>query len=562
MNLIILIILLTSISFCIGLSKLELHCNFSKYMFNFFKHNEKYLLNLEQRNNIQPVELEDLNTYGAALKTHGEIIMAMLDALRPFTKRTTAKDLMAINLYLNNVSGSLNFITRNCSGKYNRNLSNVLRGYQLHHRTIVDDLNEFINKKCTNVTVDEDFIKCPDYNKSGIYNIKDLPKFSEKLKNRFKNFDTNNTTTTGNENKVFNILRTFLKSKNYKSLDPKNLLFFDLLNHNVDNQDKQSTSINSNKNLDLLRYATFKIKCPNESFLNISDVFQYMLYSFDVKNLLTFQELVLAASIQPLVLIARTFSQFANNLSISVDHKFIKRKEINFAKLVNVGEEIIKNLGLIIHLKMFKFGPENMLNTIFNVLKEVVSRLSHEIVGNSFILKSSIQHMYSYLRSNKLQCTIGIIDINKKINVFNFHSLFSIIKQYSQKVTAYITELKTFKELYSNLHSTYYVAFFLAGKNKNFIHDDIIEYICNQSSYTNLYSQNNKTDIQTESQIKVDKNDNFAFDVEDMVFLYTDSVKRSETTNQQVESVSCANPDSQSKNRPEYIKDYLPFNIS
>ncbi|XP_050521353.1 uncharacterized protein LOC126894396 isoform X25 [Daktulosphaira vitifoliae] len=561
MNLIILIILLTSISFCIGLSKLELHCNFSKYMFNFFKHNEKYLLNLEQRNNIQPVELEDLNTYGAALKTHGEIIMAMLDALRPFTKRTTAKDLMAINLYLNNVSGSLNFITRNCSGKYNRNLSNVLRGYQLHHRTIVDDLNEFINKKCTNVSVDEDFINCPDYNKSGIYNIKDLPTFSEQLKNRFKNVDTKNTTTTVNENKVFNILLTSLNSKKYKTLDPKNLLFFDLLNHDVDNQDKQSTSIKSNKNLDLLRYATFKIKCPNDSFLNISDIFQYMLYSFDVDNMITFQELVMAASIQPLIAVARTYSQFANNLSICVDQKRIKRKEINFATLVSVGEEVIKNLGLIIHLKMFKSGPENVLNTIFNVLKEVVSRLNHEIVGNSFILKSPILTMYSFLRSNKLECTIGMNDSNMKINMCNFDSVFSIIKQYSQKVTAYITELKTFKELYSNLHSAYYLPFFYVGKNKNFIHDDIIEYVCNQSSYTNLFNQNNEIDIQGETQMEVNKNNDYEFDVEDLVNnLYTDIVESTETTNQQVESVSCANPKSQSKNRPEYIKDYLPFN--
>ncbi|XP_050521336.1 uncharacterized protein LOC126894396 isoform X8 [Daktulosphaira vitifoliae] len=568
MNLIILIILLTSISFCIGLSKLELHCNFSKYMFNFFKHNEKYLLNLEQRNNIQPVELEDLNTYGAALKTHGEIIMAMLDALRPFTKRTTAKDLMAINLYLNNVSGSLNFITRNCSGKYNRNLSNVLRGYQLHHKTIVDDLNKFINKKCTNVTVDEDFIKCPDYNKSGIYSIKDLPTFSEKLKNRFKNFDTKNTTTTVNENNVFNLVLTSLNSKKFKNLDPKNLLLFDLLHHNIDNrpfsihnQDKHTTSIKINKNLDLLRYATFKIKCPNDSFLNISDIFQYMLYSFDVDNMIIFQQLVMAASIQPLIVVARTFSQFANILSISVDQKNIKRKEINFATLVKVGEEIIKNLGLIIHLKMFKSGPENMLNTIFNVLKEVVSRLNHEIVGNSDILKTPVQFMCSFLRSNKLECTIGIIDINKKINVFNFHSIFSIIKQYSQKVTAYITELKTFKELYSNLHSTYYLAFFDVGKNKNFIHDDIIEYVCNQSSYTNLFNQNNEIDIQGETQMEVNKNNDYEFDVEDLVNnLYTDIVESTETTNQQVESVSCANPKSQSKNRPEYIKDYLPFN--
>ncbi|XP_050521361.1 uncharacterized protein LOC126894396 isoform X32 [Daktulosphaira vitifoliae] len=377
MNLIILIILLTSISFCIGLSKLELHCNFSKYMFNFFKHNEKYLLNLEQRNNIQPVELEDLNTYGAALKTHGEIIMAMLDALRPFTKRTTAKDLMAINLYLNNVSGSLNFITRNCSGKYNRNLSNVLRGYQLHHKTIVDDLNKFINKKCTNVTVDEDFIKCPDYNKSGSLN-----------------FITRNCSGKYNQN-LSNVLRGY-------QLHHRTIV--DDLNEYI------------NK------------KCTN----------------------------------------------------VTVDEDFIKCPDYNKSGSLNF---ITRNCS----------GKYN-------------------------------QNLSNVLRGYQLHHRTIVDDLNEYIN---------------KKCTNVTLDEHFIK---------------CPDYNKS-------EYICNQSSYTNLYSQNNKTDIQTESQIKVDKNDNFAFDVEDMVNnLYTDIVESSETTNQQVESVSCANPESQSKNRPEYIKDYLLFN--
>ncbi|XP_050521340.1 uncharacterized protein LOC126894396 isoform X12 [Daktulosphaira vitifoliae] len=566
MNLIILIILLTSISFCIGLSKLELHCNFSKYMFNFFKHNEKYLLNLEQRNNIQPVELEDLNTYGAALKTHGEIIMAMLDALRTFSTDSTANDLMAINLYLNNVSGSLNFITRNCSGKYNQNLSNVLRGYQLHHRTIVDDLNEYINKKCTNVTVDEDFIKCPDYNKSGIYNIKDLPKISEQLKNRFKNYNTNNTTLMVNKNEIFNALLSSLNSTKYNDFNPKNLLFFDLLNHNVDNKlitidnhDKQNTSIESKKNLDLLRYARVKFKCPDESFLNLTDVFQYMLYSFKGQNMLTFQELVIAASIKPLIALARTFSQFTNNLSKSFNERIMQKKYVNFEKLVDVGVEIIKSLNIIIHHKMFIGGPENLLNTLLDVLKEIVARYKYKIADNSLKLKSIIVAVSALLKSNKLDYTIGN-DMSQNINGTNYDSIFSTIEQYSRKVSFYVTELKKFKQLFIIVHETYFFKYLYVSRNKNFIVDDIIEYICNQRSYTNLFNKNNVIDIQTETKTEVDKNDDFTFDIEDSINnLYTEIVESSETSNQEVDFVSCTIPESQTKNRPEYIKDYLLF---
>ncbi|XP_050521343.1 uncharacterized protein LOC126894396 isoform X15 [Daktulosphaira vitifoliae] len=566
MDLFILIILLKSISFCIGLSKLELHCNFSKYMLNFFKHNEKYLLHLEKRNNIQPVDFEDLNTYGKALKTHGEIIMAMLDTLRPFSKRSTAHDLMSINLYLNNVSGSLNFITRNCSGKYNRNLSNVLRGYQLHHRTIVDELNEFINNKCTNVTVDEDFIKCPDYNKSGIYNIKDLPKIAEKLKNRFTNYNVNNTATMVNINEIFNALLSSLNSNKYNDFDPKNLLFFYLLNDNVDHRpftinsnDVQFTLLKNKKKLDLLRYATVKFKCPNNTYLNITDVFQYMLYSFNAQNMITFQELVITATIQPIIKLVRIYNLNLKNLSSFVSNAIIKKNEINFFKIVKIGVEIVKNLDCIIHLNILNEYPESLLYALLKESKNIISCYKNNILYQSNTMTNIVNTVQRFLKSNRLDITFGTTFPENFIE-YNFDSLFSIVEDYSQKVTAYITGLKSFKQIYKIVNKTYYFKYFYVSRNKNFFCDDVIEYICNQRSYTNLFNKNNVIDIQTETKTEVDKNDDFTFDIEDSINnLYTEIVESSETSNQEVDFVSCTIPESQTKNRPEYIKDYLLF---
>ncbi|XP_050521371.1 uncharacterized protein LOC126894402 isoform X2 [Daktulosphaira vitifoliae] len=561
MNLIILIILLKSLSSCIGLSPIELQCNFSKYMLNFFNHNEKYLLNLEQRNNIQPVDLEDLNTYGAVLKTHGEIIMAMLDALRPLSSLSTANDLMAINLYLNNVSGSLNFITRNCSGKYNRNLSNVLNGYRLHHRTIVDELNEFISSSCTNITVDENFIKCPDYNKSGKYNIKYLPKIAEKLKSRFTNYNTNNMIYS---NDVFNALFSSLNSKKYNDFDPKNLLFFDLLNHDVDHRPltidgQKFILMKSNRKLDFVRYAIVKFKCPDKSYLNITDIFHYMLYNFNAQNMFTFQELVKAASIQPLVALVRSYSLFCEKLWTSFDERKINKNDINFDKIVIIGEEIIKNLDIIINITILTKSLETMLSTVSNDIKNVTERYKRKILNNSNIFKSIVKAMRTFLRNNKLNYTIGS-DFNVNIDKFNFNPLFLNIEQYSQSVTAYITELKRFKQLFKIAQETYYCTFFLVSGNKKFIHNDIIEYICNQRSYTNLFNKNNVIDIQTETKTEVDKNDDFTFDIEDSINnLYTEILESNETSNQEEDFVSCTIPESQTKNRPEYIKDYLLF---
>ncbi|XP_050521357.1 uncharacterized protein LOC126894396 isoform X29 [Daktulosphaira vitifoliae] len=544
MDLLALIILIKSISFCVGLSYLELHCNFSKYMLNFFKHNEKYLLHLEKRNNIQPVELEDLNTYGAALKTHGEIIMAMLDALRTFSTDSTANDLMAINLYLNNVSGSLNFITRNSSGKYDQNLLNVLNGYKLHHQIIVDDLNEFINSSCTNVTVVEEFVKCPDYNTLKEYNIKDLPKISEQLKKRLTNYDINNTAIMINKNEVFNALNSSLKLDQYKDLNPKNLLFFDLFNYDVHNE-----------NFDLFGYATLKIKCPDKSYLNIIDVFQYMLYSFNVPNMITFQSLVKAVSMQPLMALIRTFIMFAKKLSNAVNLGNIKKDELNFDKILKVGEVLVKNLDIINHNKIFMGNKELMLNIISEELKSIIFCCKCKIVHNSIISKTIEKFVRKFLRENRLDYTIGTA-INYEISRSNFYSLFSIIEKFSQKVTLYTRVLKIIMPIFTILHKTYPFVYICVSRNKNFIEYDNIEYICNQKNYKNLFSRNNEIDIGTERLIEVHKKDDFVFDVEDLINnLYTDIVENNETIN--IESTM---PESQSKNTPKYIKDYLLFN--
>ncbi|XP_050544813.1 uncharacterized protein LOC126907511 isoform X2 [Daktulosphaira vitifoliae] len=93
--------------FSISLDPLELHCNFSKHLFNYFKHSEKYLYNFE--NNISELELRN---YGTAVQSHGEIVMIMLDSLQEMDEEYIASDIMTINLYLNNVSGSINMIAK------------------------------------------------------------------------------------------------------------------------------------------------------------------------------------------------------------------------------------------------------------------------------------------------------------------------------------------------------------------------------------------------------------------------------------------------------------------
>ncbi|XP_050534511.1 uncharacterized protein LOC126901793 isoform X2 [Daktulosphaira vitifoliae] len=84
----------------------ERHCNFSRYMLNYFKLNEHYLLQMYK--NFDMYTKEDLKKYGRAFQTHGDVVLLMIEDLHKINKNIVAYDLMTVNLYLNNNSGSIN----------------------------------------------------------------------------------------------------------------------------------------------------------------------------------------------------------------------------------------------------------------------------------------------------------------------------------------------------------------------------------------------------------------------------------------------------------------------
>ncbi|XP_050548150.1 uncharacterized protein LOC126909763, partial [Daktulosphaira vitifoliae] len=96
------IISLININLTLGLSFNNLQCNFSKYWLNYFNHNKQYLNEISE--NIELYDVHSLCKYGDAIKTHGELVLVMLDVLREADKKLYSKELMSLNLYLNNVS--------------------------------------------------------------------------------------------------------------------------------------------------------------------------------------------------------------------------------------------------------------------------------------------------------------------------------------------------------------------------------------------------------------------------------------------------------------------------
>ncbi|XP_050544540.1 uncharacterized protein LOC126907366 [Daktulosphaira vitifoliae] len=261
----------------ISMDLIELHCNFSKYFFNYFKYSEQYLLNF--KNTISELELRN---YGLAIKTHDEIIMIMLDALWNIKEEYIAEDLMTINLYLNNVSGSLNMIAKNENGEFSRAESsqNLLQGYKLIIRSIVERLEYFINSKCLDVSFKNNFISYTYFKVPPISCMPDiLLRILEQLKNNIfiviKEYllwyDVNDDEILKSYTVIVKHLALSFRKQSYNNFYPKNLLFYDLMETRSNlsmlelssgSQAKQTASYIENNQinvlLDMLRSVQFK----------------------------------------------------------------------------------------------------------------------------------------------------------------------------------------------------------------------------------------------------------------------------------------------------------------
>ncbi|XP_050522888.1 uncharacterized protein LOC126895260 [Daktulosphaira vitifoliae] len=570
MSISILIKFFNLLSFSLALSHLELHCNFSNYMLNFFKHNEKYLIKLEKQNKIFPVTLNELKTYGEALQTHGNIVMAMLDALHLMDLKSIPNDLMTINLYFNNVSGSLMFVARNNVGNYDMNHTNIIKGYKMLHQVMVERLENFINNHCLEVTVEEEFIKCPDYNTPGNYNIKFLRSIAGNLKNRITNSnqnlnDYNEHDVKLKESEVLSVLISSLKSNSYRNFDPKNLFFYDLFSrqdnkqfHMIDINNLVHCIMENGDVIDLLRYTTYKEKCSDSVFSTVFCVFRYILYSFDSTYVLKFQELMLTASFQPLGVLIRSYCLFVKNYITSVKLQAIKLNKLNKKQLITIGESIVNNLNCFLELDLYRGFSLNIITKTYNSLNKLINYYEQTNVHYDQTLDripASIRH---FLMINKL-CHSNSFFKARTVGDGNVYSIYSKIEKYSLKVSEYITRLKNFKNMFDTINNTYYFEYLYIRKYKDFINDYNRKYICNIDKYTDFYKKQ-KDEVKTTVDQVV--NDEFEFDVDDLINdFYFDFDVSQEIQNHQFKQTTNETSKREPVFSPKYMTDYIPYNL-
>ncbi|XP_050545732.1 uncharacterized protein LOC126907992 isoform X2 [Daktulosphaira vitifoliae] len=385
------------INFSTAMEYMELNCNFSKYILNYFKHNEKYLLKLEEdKTNISK---RDLKMYGKAIQSHGEIVIAMLEALRSEERENYPSPLMDVNLYLNNVSGSVEMNFKNKNGKFeksNRKL-NLLNGFLMIHKAMVERLENCVNNICSDVSFDEVFTNCPDFNEMKDYRINFLPRVVEKLKNRLSknNFRLKDERLNLNTSEVFRILEIALKNDSRWDFHPKKLLYYDLMmGHQIFDERNLTSDVQCRKLpevkehralnvLDYFKFAPLQYKCPDDSYLTLFDIFRHMKYNFDSKQLQGYQELVLASTIRPILILVRMYVVFLKKIIIFSKHFTNNTNRNNLNEIYNnmsiIGSIIIKQIEDFNNLSLFKIQPktylDNLCNDIRNILNEERKRL-------------------------------------------------------------------------------------------------------------------------------------------------------------------------------------------
>ncbi|XP_050545340.1 uncharacterized protein LOC126907788 isoform X3 [Daktulosphaira vitifoliae] len=500
------IISLLHIHLTLGLSFYYLQCNFLMYMLNYFNHNNRYLIEMSE--NIKKYDVHSLSKYGDAIKTHGEIVLVMLDVLRNADKTLYSTELMSVNLYLNNVSEYIDFYAKNNDGIYDLSdqSSSILKGYKMVHDFFLEQFKKKIIKLCKNVIYDQIFIYSPDYNESGEYTLENIQCVTKKLKNRllqtdkYQN-DTDYYTKKLGLSKVYNVFSKAIKRSKYWEFLPKNLIYYDLMTRNCEisekeimrsSQDKQYPLLINGRNdnvLDIIRFAPLAIKCKDKSSFTLFDIFRYVKYTFYRKDIEVFHTLILTATFRPIAILVRLFIRVLCSSTYIYDFHSSQKEPLKFYKnIISVGERIIECFQQFVNMNLFGDGPTDVF---FSFSKKTSKCLNNFINKNKLNLKLStielIQELKSFLYNNKFE----FIYLSGLVTKDIINNCFNELVENLNQVEEYLANLDSQKEFFKVTIKTFNINHMLDIKYTHVFNRFIIRELCKTKDiYTMLYKFN------------------------------------------------------------------------
>ncbi|XP_050527770.1 uncharacterized protein LOC126897873 isoform X2 [Daktulosphaira vitifoliae] len=468
------------------------HCNFSRYMLNFFKHNEQYLLHLDK--NLEKVTEEDLNKYDKAVKYHGKIVILMIKELYYDHNDYYLSDLMTVNMYLNNISGSLIVIYKDeaVNNIKNNKVFLSLKGLKLLNHTMIKCLDNYIKFNCTEEPIML-FVEYPiNLIPSHILNIDQLSIATKCL------------------------MRKLLKEINYKKIKnrdrqlfhPKNILFYNIMtkesekNLTIGTKSKRRQNLEDGKPidvLDLLRFVPLNIKCADETHLTLLDLYRYAEYQFLFIDIRTFHKILRGALFYPVGVLISDYMHFVNVFRNCIVFK--KDNKIVQDSLVTLGMKVALNLQTFMNLNIYNEESLTFLKIMIIRLHFILNWVSGTPLPNKDLPEMIFKEIEKFMLNYKLMFDLESEKFFPGKNVVDTHKM---ILEKANLVESYIQELKKHVNLF---YSDNNLQFFWKISDINYRHflmPDIIDNICRENLfYENVYTNENFNDSNNSSELNI-----------------------------------------------------------
>ncbi|XP_050535427.1 uncharacterized protein LOC126902328 [Daktulosphaira vitifoliae] len=532
-SLLLILIMTIKVSFS-GYMK-DLMCSHTRYFLNFFNHNERFLLELEKKKDN--ITIENVMNYGKALQTHSKVIMIFMEDLTKCKPFIFPFSLIMVNMYLNNVSGSLNMIAQNEGGEKD-NAPKLLKGYKIIHFAVKKQLKYSINEYCKNVEFNESLVSCNPYIIKNEYTTTNLVNINNKLKDEIM--------------MKFNYI---IEKNKYEYYHPKKFLFFDIMTQQILSNKNNTIKIDNSKHivLNLLRFTPLNVRCTNGTHLYIQNVFEYMKYNFHSKDVLIYINLVISATFRPIAILIRNFltliqvacSKNSDSVKFWLKSMFIK-----------VGHKIMSYINSFISLRLFNLSQkflEYVLYTFTQVLYDYIKNvvcleLDHEI--NNLLIKK----LSNFFIKKNLFFTSDLALTNQNINESNADEIKNDLEKIMKKVEIYLNDLNKWKDSFNLISNKSRILCFSASSCKELINFKVKDRICNTESHIEIHNAStndrNNIEIGYYEDKECAKDDITEFSLKD---LKDDLVVKDISTNDSLEN--------QSTYKPLYMIDYWPYNV-
>ncbi|XP_050545064.1 uncharacterized protein LOC126907667 [Daktulosphaira vitifoliae] len=503
-------IFLLHINLMLGLHFHNLQCNFIKYMLNFFNHNNQYLTEISE--NIKKYDVHSLRTYGNAIKTHSEIVLIMLDVLREVDKNVYSKELMSLNLYLNNVSEYVDFYAKNDDGifDFSDRTSSILEGYTMIHDFFIDNFKLIISSQCEKVINDEIFIYCPDYNELREYTPENFQYVANKLKNRLlqtnkEQNDTDDNVKSLKHSKVYYYFYKAILRSEYWDFLPKNSLFYDFMMSNCKISEKnlmissrleQYSILKNGENingLDMIRFAPLIIKCPDKSYLTLYDVFRFVKYTFYRKDIQVFHSLIMASTFRPIALLVRIFIKILSGSMYVYNFNSVEEESLKFYEnVISVGKIIIACFQNFVDLNLFGGGPTHVFLTFLSKTSEC---LYHFINNNNTELILSTANLMNSLKLFLNNLKIYVYDLPKYFTKDIVNNLFNELVMKLKQTEELVSELKNHFKCFQVIKKTFKIEPILDLKLTYIFSAYVTDELCQNEGIYTLYNKFNNLNV-------------------------------------------------------------------